>query len=104
MDTFDQKNHARLELQFLSVELTESCNEIIFRHFHSLTGKQFQDITLEVFVVDCVKIIEIEGSVRKERSVETVHKIVVSRERDRLESAGLELDAETLAECRLSAA
>ena len=104
MDTFDQKNHARLELQFLSIKLTKSCNKIEFRNLNGLSIEELKHITLEIIMVNCVEIIEVERSVRKARSIETVHEIVVCRERYRLQSTRLELDAQTLAESGLTAA
>ena len=55
-------------------------------------------------MVDSLEIVEVKLAVRKSRSVKTVHEIVVGRERYRSDTAGLELDAQTLAECRLAAA
>ena len=80
MDSLNQKNRARLELEFLAIELTKTCNKVILRHIHSLPRKKFQHITLKIFMVHCLEIVEVKLSVRKTRSIETVHEIVVGRE------------------------
>ena len=80
MDAFDQENGARLQLEFLAVELPESSNEVIFRHIHCLAGKQFHHVALKILMVYCVEIVEVKRAVRKTRSVKTVYKIVIGRE------------------------
>ena len=80
MDSFNQKDRSRLELELLAIELTKTCNKVILRHIHSLPRKKFQNVTLKIFMVNCLEIVEVELSVRKTRSIQTVHEIVVGRE------------------------
>ena len=53
-------------------------------------------------MVDRVEIVEIETPVREPGRIEPVYEIIVRRDRDGPQPAGLELDAEPLAEGRLS--
>ncbi len=55
-------------------------------------------------MIDGVEVVEVVVAVGELWGVEAVHEIVVGGERNRVQSAGLELDAEPLAECGLSAA
>ncbi len=55
-------------------------------------------------MIDGVEIVEIVVAIGQLRGVETVHEIVVGGEGNRVQAAGLELDAEPLAECGLPAA
>lgn len=52
-------------------------------------------------MVHSVKIIKIELTARKSRSIETINKLIIRRERYRLETACLKMYAQTLAECGL---
>ena len=80
MDSFYEQHHSRLQLQLLAVEFSESCHEIIFRHLDSFPCKQLQDIALKIVMVYRIEIVKVKLSVRKTRSVKTVHEIVICRE------------------------
>ena len=103
MDSFNDEDRPRLQLQFPSVEFAESCNEIIFRNINGLAIEKLHHIALQISVVHSLEVVKVELSVRESRSVKTVDELVISRKGYGTDTAGLELYAQPLAECRLAA-
>ncbi len=104
VDSFDQEHRVGFEFQGLAVVLSDSCHEVVFRHLYGLSGEEPEYVLLKGDMIDGVEIVEIVVAVGQLRGVETVHEIVVGGEGNRVQAAGLELDAEPLAECGLPAA
>ena len=104
VDAFDQQHAARFHLQMLAVVLAPPRHEIEFRHVHHLAVEQFDHVLLQGTVVHRFEIVEIVAAVRQFRRLDAVHEIVVRREGDGLQPAGLELYAEAPRDRRLSTA
>ena len=101
---FDQQHGSFSQFEILAVELPAACDEVIFRNLNLFAVKQFDEIFLEIFMIHGVEIVEVVASVRQFRGVDAVDEIVVGRERDRVQSAGFQLDAQPFADRALSAA
>ena len=104
MDSFDEQDGAFFQTETLALQFPQAGHEIVLRHFHFLPGDEPEDIRLEIFVINSLEIVKVEGAVRQTRSVETVHEIVISGEGDWMKSASHQLDAESAAEGALAAA
>ena len=66
------------------------------------TGEQFQHILLQRPVVDRLEIVEIVAPIGKFRGLDTVYKVVVSTEGNRVQTAGFQLDAQSFADGALA--
>ena len=104
MDAFKQQHTAFLELQFLAVVFALARDEVVFRHLDLLTSQQGNQVTLQGGMVHGVEVVEIIFAVRQLGCILAVDEIVVRGERDGLQAAGLQLDADTAAEGGLATA
>lgn len=59
MEAFYQKYRPFLQSQTFTVIFSDTCNEVILRNFHGLSGNEFQDIFLKGYMIHSVEIIEI---------------------------------------------
>ena len=102
MDTLDEKDAARFQLDFLAVVLAQAGHEVEFGDVHLLPVDHPHDVLFHQGVVHGLEVVEVETPVREARRVQPVHEIVVGGHRQGLEAAGLQLDGQTLAEGGLS--
>ena len=102
MYAFQNQHTSLTQPLLLAVVLPHTCSEVVAWNLNFLSCKEFQKILLKGLVVHSVEIIKIVLSVREQRSVHSVHKVVICRESQRLKSASLELHAEPLGEGGLS--
>ena len=104
VDAFDQQHAARLHLQVLAVVFAASRDEVEFRHIDHFPVQQPEHVLLQGAVVHGLEIVEVVASVGEFRGLDAVDEIVVGRERNRLEAAGLELHAQAVRDRGLAAA
>ena len=115
MDTFDDEHTVGREFHLLAVVLTLSRNEIIFGNFHPLTFHQTGEVVLQQMVLhgfDVVEVVvailhgfdvvEVVVAIRQLGRIHTVHEIIVGGNGIRPQATSQQLDAESLAESRLS--
>ena len=80
-----------LQLEPFAIILALTRHEVVLRHLHRLTVHQARQVVAQEFVIDGLDVIEVILSVRQFRRIQTVHEVVVGRERERTESTGEEL-------------
>ena len=102
--SLDQQHRPFAKPEVLAVELPAACDEVIFRNLNLLAVKEFDKVFLEIFMIHGVEIVEVVASVRQFWRVHPVDEVVVRGERDRVQAARLQLDAEPLADRAFSAA
>ena len=102
MDTLDDEHCVASQLQFLTVPLTLASREVIFRNLHTLTIHQTRQVFFQQLIVHSLDVVEVIVAIRQLRRVYSVDEVVVGRERHGTQSAGQQLDAQTLAESGLS--
>ena len=104
VDAFDQQHLAFRQLQVLAVVLAAARHEIEFRHVHHFAAQEREHVALDGPVVHGLEVIEVVAAVGQLGRLDAVHEIVIGRERDRAESAGLELNAQAPRDRGLAAA
>ena len=104
MDAFDDQHAVTGQTQLLAVELTLSCDEIVFGDFYRLAFHQTGEVIAQKLVVDCFDIVEVVLSIWQLGGIHTVHEIVVGGKREGTKAACQQLDRQSLAECGLARA
>ena len=102
MDTFNNQYGVAGQLQFLSVPFPFTRHEVILRNLHPFPLHESQQMVFEQVILHGLDIVEIVVAIRQFRCIQAVHEIVIGRERQRAQSAGKQLHAESFTECCLA--
>ena len=98
VDTLDEQQAALFHMQHLAVVFPQAGDEVVFGNRYFLAAQEFHDVLLHESVVHGIEIIEVVAAVGELGRFHSVHEVVVRAHGDGLETAGLELDGQTLAE------
>ena len=104
MVSFKNEDVVWPNLEFLAFEDTLSALEVVAWEFHFLSFEQLVHLLVEELGVHGLDALEIILALLVERSVHSVHKVVVRAEGIGFQSAGHQQDGKALAGCGLSAA
>ena len=80
VDALDKEDGPVSQLQLLAVKLPQSGDKIELRHLNLLSGKQFEQILLEIIMIHSVEVVEVKRTVRKPWSVKAIDEIVIRGE------------------------
>ena len=104
VDAFNNEYAVVVEFQLLAVPLAFARREVILRNLHTLALHQTSQVVFQEVVVYCLNVVEVVIAVRQFGGVDTIHEVVVCRERQGAQSTRQQLYAQTLAERRLTTA
>ena len=98
MDAFDDEHRVAAQLQLLAVIFPFARHEVILGYLHTLSLHQSEQMVFEQRIFHRLNIVEVIVAVGQLGGVQTVHEVVVRRERHRSQSAGEQLHGEAFAE------
>ena len=98
MDALDDEYGVVREFELLAVPFALACSKVVFRNLYALTLHQSCQVVFQQLVVDGLDIVEVVVAIGQFGRVDAVDEVVVGRERHGAQSAGQQLDGESLAE------